>query len=969
MVLLPIFALGQHPFFQNLRSFDGLASDYVYCCFQDNRGYLWFGTEMGVSRYDGYEFENFDARDGLTGNEIFQIFQDSHGRIWMLSYNGELSYFKDEMFYNSSNDPAIADFKSNSYISCFYEADDGTIYFGTGSDGLFSLDAKNGVKNYPFVGIVSGIWENDQHEILVIMADGLYTLENGRAEEKKLFEKNQGRPLRTILYKGQLYFAQQNNFVRLSPEGDVQPLFSIPKETEITFVGAGKGNMLYLGTRNGFLTVNMDEFSVSPDQYLKNVVSSCALIDREGNLWITTLGEGVFMSSSPNTRFFDKESSPRINHISSLGKGLNDELWIGLKDGKFIRLLDDEITQYQHKNNQKQSITEIRVFDSALYVLCKTAMLRIEKGDTSYFNLLANDILVTDDDVYLASKHLVKMDKSFFFKNFLPYPYLDPVFAEEIIEKSILYHNAYCLCRDKRGEVFVGTQRGLFSEFDGQITSYVDDNGEKLSSSINALCYDEERDLVYVGTNSQGLVVIKNNKVVSVLTIKEGLSSNNCQSLLLDEQHNLWIGTARSIDLLDFTHESTPKLINYGTLLNLSSTRILDIEKIGKTLYLATEYGLIAHEITAIESSPVSPRVYIKSVAVNSIQRECSDSAVLQLDHYENSVAIGFTGISYKNLGNITYQYKLEGHQDNWRTTKNRTAVFEALPSGKYTFFVKVINSSGKDSPITSFKFEINKPFWKTLWFNALLFFGLIGTLMLIWFFRIRNIRANYELERQIVSTELEKLELEKAYMRAEQKAGVLQMNPHFLFNSLNTIKGYYAQNKFNEANRFISRFSRLLRRILECNTVLIPLEKELEILDLYLELMQKRYDDMFEFEIKCDLADIEGVELPPMMIQPMVENSVIHGIAPLNKGKVEVCFFQFDNHLICTVTDNGIGFNNSHKQAHQSVGLDNIKDRLNLLSQQFDLNSKIEIISPNELPNCVGTTVRIQFPIKINQP
>lgn len=922
---------------------------------------------MGASRYDGYEFENFDAKDGLTGNEIFQIFQDAQDRIWMLSYNGELSYYKNEKFHNSNNDLVLVNFKSDSYISCFYEGRDGTVYFGTGNDGVFALDKYGRIKRYNIGMLICHIWENELDELVVFTQEGLFKIKNGRITGKKLFQGT-GVTGRTVLHNGELYYSYQNNLFKMEPSGKVTFVFSIPNTTDINYLAQKDKNTLYLATRNGFFSLNTNDFSLSPDVYLKNLVSSYSVTDREGNLWITTLGEGVFMSSSPNTRFFDKESTPPMNQIASLGKGLNNELWIGLKHGSFLRLINGDLTQYEVKNHKNQKITEIKVFDNTVYVLSKTSILVIENGDTNYFSILANDILIRDSTVYLASKRLTIVSRNFFNEHLLPSPYTDTEFGDLILERSTLSHNVYALCNDNEGRVYIGTQRGLFYDFEGKQVRF-DNHDERLKSSINALCYDSKRDLIYVATNSEGLVIIKDNKVVSVLTVKEGLSSNNCQSLLLDDNGNLWIGTARSIDLLDFTRESAPKLVNYGVLLNLSSTRILDIEKIEKTLYLATEYGLIAHEIKAVESSPVSSRVYIKSVAVNSIKREFSDSAVLRLDHYENSVAIGFTGISYKNLGNLTYEYKLEGHQDNWRTTKNRTAVFEALPSGKYTFFVKVVNPEGIDGPTTSFQFEINKPFWKTLWFNALLFFGLIGTLMLIWFFRIRSIRANYELERQIVATELEKLELEKAYMRAEQKAGVLQMNPHFLFNSLNTIKGYYAQNKFNEANRFISRFSRLLRRILECNTVLIPLEKELEILNLYLELMQKRYDDMFEFEIKCDFADIEGIELPPMMIQPMVENSVIHGIAPLNKGKVEVYFFQVDGHLTCTVTDNGIGFNNSHKQAHQSVGLDNIKDRLNLLSQQFGLNSKIEIISPNEQPNCVGTTVRIKFPIKINQP
>ena len=308
----------------------------------------------------------------------------------------------------------------------------------------------------------------------------------------------------------------------------------------------------------------------------------------------------------------------------------------------------------------------------------------------------------------------------------------------------------------------------------------------------------------------------------------------------------------------------------------------------------------------------------------------------------------------------------MEGLHKNWHTTKERIVSFETLKSGDYSFKLIATNSLNQESEMIVFPFSIAIPIWKKTGFIVsviLLLILLIGSII---YARTQRIRKQYELEKQIIASEIEKLELEKAYLLAEQKAGVLQMNPHFLFNSLNTIKGYYAQNKFSEANRFISKFSKLLRHILECNTQFISLEKEIEILSIYLELMQKRHDNLFEYEVISDIDMAEKFLIPPMILQPLIENAVIHGVVPANKGYVKVHFYQEDNYLKCTVIDNGVGFNHWHKQTHESVGISNVKDRLELLTKQFKMNCSLEIISPNSTENSTGTRISLQLPLKL---
>ena len=297
----------------------------------------------------------------------------------------------------------------------------------------------------------------------------------------------------------------------------------------------------------------------------------------------------------------------------------------------------------------------------------------------------------------------------------------------------------------------------------------------------------------------------------------------------------------------------------------------------------------------------------------------------------------------------MSFAYKLEGYQEDWRITKDRNIQFENLEPGDYRFNLKSVYMTGMESEPIHFEFTILKPFWRLWWVQLISIVLLIVTIWLILSSRIKTWREKLTLENRLSEIKIDKLQLEKAYLLAEQKAGVMQMNPHFLFNSLNTIKGYYGKGKMKEANGFIGKFSKLLRKILESNKPLIPLQDEAEILTLYLELMRNRYDQVFEYEIINLVEEQLNAKIPPMILQPIVENAVIHGLAPINGGKITVTFEIFEGYLVCKVVDSGVGFSEAVQSLARRYG-SNLPERKMSAAQKkvasqrqqlFDLNKQ----------------------------
>lgn len=276
------------------------------------------------------------------------------------------------------------------------------------------------------------------------------------------------------------------------------------------------------------------------------------------------------------------------------------------------------------------------------------------------------------------------------------------------------------------------------------------------------------------------------------------------------------------------------------------------------------------------------------------------------------------------------------------------------------TITIGKMEAGGNVEPLAELKIRDTSWPWASPWLIASMV-GLTGFVVFLLFrFFLSRSRKEALLRAQVS-------ELERSALQA-------QMNPHFIFNSLNSIQSYIANNENDKANRFLAKFSRLIRAMLNnSRSAKITLQEEIDSLTLYLELEKMRFKEKFDFEIMVDEdLDPSEIKLPPLLIQPYLENAIIHGLAQTrSQGKINLYYLLDGNYLLATVTDNGIGIEQSKKQKsgkeslHKSVGMSITQKRLEILDEgNSDKKVKIEEIK-DRMNEVLGTKVEVKIKVK----
>jgi len=308
---------------------------------------------------------------------------------------------------------------------------------------------------------------------------------------------------------------------------------------------------------------------------------------------------------------------------------------------------------------------------------------------------------------------------------------------------------------------------------------------------------------------------------------------------------------------------------------------------------------------------------------------------------------------------NTVYEYQMQGLESYFVETHNTYAYYSNIPEGIYIFMVK---EKGK-SETTALKFIVEGPFWQKWWFSPVVFLFVLGMAAIVFSFFFLY-RSRQQLHLQSVRYEL------------EIKALRAQMNPHFIFNCLNTIDAYILRKRFVEASDCLQKFSKLIRQILENSEYqTISIEKELTALKLYIELEQERFGNTFEYHIEADPALAEDqYQIPPLLLQPFVENAILHGIRHLKdrSGLLSIVltktFVNEKESLFCEIIDNGIGrtasaqLHEQHKDRHKSMGMNVTFERIIAHQVHYGEQMKTQIEDLNGVNT--GTKVQIWLPL-----
>ena len=398
----------------------------------------------------------------------------------------------------------------------------------------------------------------------------------------------------------------------------------------------------------------------------------------------------------------------------------------------------------------------------------------------------------------------------------------------------------------------------------------------------------------------------------------------------------------------------------------MSSNNISQICILGNYCWLATGRGLHRIPINLLQQSFSRGNIILRDILVNGKQVSTN---VLHKLHYNDQFSISVDGLYYKSNGNFNFAYRFVGDKEGWTPLPGNSEVLSIprLPLGNITLQLKMIDHENRDSEnILQFKLYVSPPYYQRWWFYLLITLSMLGLSLLVFKIRIQQLRRKQDQR-------LRQLRLENELRLTQQNALKAQMNPHFLFNVLNSIKGYIYENDKKNAARYLSDFSSLVRKVLELSSLpTVSLEEEIEALKLYIDLEAMLLQRDFEYSIITDEnIDLSAVHVPSLLLQPYVENAFKHGLRHKKGPKRLIIRIQMnysDGLLIIEITDNGIGrnaaelLNTQNRGEHQSFASSAMEKRIQLLNFEKKDVVGVEIRDNFEIRESAGTTVIIQI-------
>jgi ligand-binding sensor domain-containing protein len=950
--------------YKNYNINDGLLSSNINSVFQDKDGYIWIATKYGVSKFDGYKFISYTVTDGLSYNNIVDVFQDNNGLIWLLSSNLLLNYIKDDTIFNFKYNSKIQNelYSNSTYVVNSFSVDNGVIKFGVKNRGLFFIYKNGNVKifyNNELINHHSILTKNNNKLFIIRSSLGydtlLFTNHCEFTKSNYVFPLNSNRNDNVFVDKiNKNYYIVENNSIIIFDKKRI--VDSIIINDRINYIKFIENNLWVATEKEGVLIYEVNDTGGLnyKRSILKNVLVTSIIIDLEGGYWISSENKGIYYIPELNLyeyKILDNNSSEIITDIISY-KG---DVYIGTNNGVIINITKNkkyEITNSVRKSQIKMAKTEYRL------IICYDNKLYEITDNNEYVNEFFN---VADEDLNdFKIKTIEAKSNKILLSSNAGFVILEDDCVSKIInpdKKFRLSINKTLILQDK--SILIASENGLFKFTDQDLYNY-GNNNPMLDISINDIFVDNKKENIFVATSGFGLLCIKEDTIFKYYDVD--LSSDVIFSVCSDDSLMI-ISSNRGVDLVQFDKNMNLEVIQkYNKQYGLLSDEIKKVICGDSTcIYVMSDKGVNKIQIKKGKNRNISPNIFITKLHINNLDTVKYDNC--KLAYNQNHISFEFMGLAYKNAGNVKYKYKLVGSKSDWIISKSTKAEYPFLPAGKYKFIVFASNEDGKwSSKPDTFDFEVLSPFWKTWWFILVLILSLITTIIISVRLIILNIKRKEELKKDL-------------YMYRQQ-ALRKQMNPHFIFNALNSIQHYILQNDKRMSNKYLNKFSSLMRIVLENSQKnLITIERELSALQLYLEIESIRFKDKFQYSIEIDINIDKGLcKIPPLLLQPYAENAIWHGLMNLEKdevGKLNIELKLVDGLMHCAIIDNGVGrekakeLSSNKNKSYESLGSKINKNRLESIKFSSDSNVSInyyDLFDNNGNPN--GTKVLLFLPV-----
>lgn len=914
-----IFAVAQQRNYTAFTVNDGLPSNHVYQCVEDDHGFLWIATDAGIARFDGNHFQVFTTDHGLPDNEVLQVVKEKDGTIWVNCFKEGAAYF-DELknrFISSNKDSAVK-ISGTTVINLFALPGGGVQYHSENGTTIF----RNKKPVYKYANISLGrsyIRDMEDGSVLWWRAynKGMRCFIVNSSGQKNVDSVSIGPYNGTYFtaHDDYRYYAyrRDSNFCIIYSNFKTNPLrfkvdtLSIP---EPFFHLSFSRSHFYMITHSGKIYVLNKE-----TRRVEKIISGSFLPngyynDSKGNIWISTIDKGLLVYRKKHVASIDMPADFTRTNFISLARN-DGGLLAGNYYGEVIEVRSKRIVTHTIIKKTPSRQRKIIVAGKKIYTISEDGIfmnykekIKLQSGKTA---VLYNDTLL----IIGSAGGVATIDLR----------------TNQVI-KNLRYKRITALTKSNNRIIYIGSTDGLHT-YDPLNDSFrsLSSISPLLTDRIAALSITRD-DILWIATSGKGLVALRNNKVLANITTSDGIISNASRCMNASTPGQVWLGTAQGISVVSYkliNNRLTYSIQNISINDGLVSNEINDLLFANDTMFIATGNGL---SLMPAKFTMPGFNIPIKLTRININQQDTIISNHYQLDHNQQNIQLQFAAIElnghFKN-----FQYLIDQSHD-WIYLPGRTLSIQ-LGSGAHTIHVRAVDVNGNISKdILSLKFDIATPFWKSFWFWLII--AVACQFMIIY---LVNRRQKKKKERR--------LQKELAVVQTaslEQQAFTSLMNPHFMFNALNSIQHYINVQDRQKANRYLSDFASLIRKNFEsAQQSFIPLDQELESIRIYLRLEQMRFTEKFRYTIEIDDdLETEGWMIPTMILQPLLENAVLHGLMPSSlPGELSIEIKEEQNQLIIFITDNGIGIKNSNalkqNNNHRSHGMDLIKKRVKALS------------------------------------
>jgi ligand-binding sensor domain-containing protein len=1011
LLLIAEFLSAQEIDENNFRHFnvrDGLSDNKVTGMAQDPYGYIWISTSHGLNRFDGISFSQFfqsSQHNPIPDNNVFSL---------QLVAGNELAIATDDgaqIISTRTLETKNLEIPSSEALrywanSCKYIQKDDLGNYGVSTKTGFYIFSANGKLKKRFD------YFSDKDIGHAWMMFGNHIM---RSPEGFLFQENSEGAFIYDPYKEQIANAIKKWPVLaqiISP--NYRPRFFFISGYKLVVLDYKENNIDIVDMQNGNIKAFPSAFNLRQEI---NWQSKLTHVENTG--WVINCASKGFFKISIDTISWTITSDPRkyfADKFCSIVYCDNKKrLWIGTDDGFYMenkhpRLISSFVIS-GIKDTDNYSVTSLLITADKIYagtdinkliVIDKQTHKTIKeiafKRKQTWSDMVNHMVQVAPDTIWIAYtsgllwlntnnfsigdvflEKLYPYTKSFF------YLFNDKEHGTWIVSNvinSVLYFNQKTkkidsitsrtdqlfrvngingITEDKYGNIwFGGDAIARWNPRLKKIDSLIEHLPTQKNRNRGYTVMSDSKGNIWTTLNGDGIANINGNPLVHVRpeNFLTDHSTNLVPSLHND---NIFLATNSSIGFLNI-HDLKSIVFNNedGMPLHRISCNYLSYDSSDKSVWFASRNSICKILPGKTNDSILFPILKIASVSVLNDTFINYPPASISLKHFQNDIKINLSTINFSDPMDMRFAYRLKnGNDSNWIETGTQPMLLLTnLPTGDYKLEIKLYSYNNKwPAQIAPFEIAIQPPFWKTWWFRALIVIFAISSLYVLYRNRIREVREKANLDKQLAEFEM--------------KALHAQMNPHFIFNCLNSIREMILNSENQQASHYLSKFAQLIRMTLnQSSKPFISLQQTIDYLQRYLEMEQIR-NHQFDYQIQVDdQLKADEIMIPPMLIQPFLENAIWHGASPGKELQLKLHFLKMDQKLVCIVDDNGVGILASEKTkkdvTHNSIGISNVKERIQVLNEKYNLQSSVTIDDKSFLvpKNGTGTIVKLFFPL-----